>query len=194
MRLGVFGAGYVGLVAATGFADFGHTVCCGDIDAGVIDRLTSGDIPFSEPSLVGLLSNQVAAGRLEFSSNLAHVVNFADVLIIAVGTPALVVGSVDLSAVYAVALQISNAMKNDKTIVIKSTVPVGTCSELEKFILTRLHERDTDIRISVISNPEFLREGSAVADFAAPDRIIIGVNRESDELVARALYAPLIRR
>jgi len=193
LKLGVFGAGYVGLVSAAGFAEFGHTVCCGDNNLQLIKQLHSGVVPISEPNLQELVNRQNYSGRMSYTSNPDELVNFADVLIVAVGTPPAKDGTADLSAIYDVSLLIGNQMKSDKTVIIKSTVPPGTAKVVETLILTQVAKRSLTFRVSVVSNPEFLREGSAVEDFLHPDRIIIGISNESDESILKSLYAPLIR-
>lgn len=194
MKLSVFGAGYVGLVAAAGFSDFGHSVCCGDINQSLISSLHAGVIPFSEPNLHELVVKQIASNRISFTAELADLVEFADVLILAVGTPSAEGGLADLSFVNEVAMLIGKEMQSDKTVVVKSTVPPGTCQALEILISDELSRRAVSFKVSVISNPEFLREGSAVVDFLQPDRIVIGVSDQSDESTMRSLYAPLIRK
>ena len=193
MKLGVFGAGYVGLVSAAGFAEFGHTVCCGDNNPQVVAQLQSGIVPISEPNLQELVTRQNYSGRLFYTVDLNELVNFADVLILAVGTPPTKDGTADLSAIYDVSLLIGNQMKSDKTVIIKSTVPPGTAKVVETLILTQVAKRSLTLRVSVVSNPEFLREGSAVDDFLHPDRIIVGISSESDEPILNSIYAPLIR-
>lgn len=193
MKLGVFGAGYVGLVSAAGFAEFGHTVCCGDNNPQVVAQLQSGIVPISEPNLQELVTRQNYSGRLFYTVDLNELVNFADVLILAVGTPPTKDGTADLSAIYDVSLLIGNQMKSDKTVIIKSTVPPGTARVIETLILTQVAKRSLTLRVSVVSNPEFLREGSAVDDFLHPDRIIVGISSESDEPILNSIYAPLIR-
>jgi UDPglucose 6-dehydrogenase len=193
LKLGVFGAGYVGLVSAAGFAEFGHTVCCGDNNPQVVAQLQSGIVPISEPNLQELVTRQNYSGRLFYTVDLNELVNFADVLILAVGTPPTKDGTADLSAIYDVSLLIGNQMKSDKTVIIKSTVPPGTARVIETLILTQVAKRSLTLRVSVVSNPEFLREGSAVDDFLHPDRIIVGISSESDEPILNSIYAPLIR-
>ena len=173
MKISIFGAGYVGLVAATGFADFGHTVCCGDVNEDLVSSLKAGKLHFFEPNLEELMARQVTAGRLSFSHDLNELTSFADVLVLAVGTPTLPSGDTDLDAVTSVATSIATNMKSDKVVVIKSTVPIGTCKSIEGLISRRLAESSRKFKVSVISNPEFLREGSAVADFQSPQRLIV---------------------
>ena len=193
MKISIFGAGYVGLVAATGFADFGHTVCCGDVNEDLVSSLKAGKLHFFEPNLEELMARQVAAGRLSFSHDLNELTSFADVLVLAVGTPTLPSGDTDLDAVTSVATSIATNMKSDKVVVIKSTVPIGTCKSIEGLISRRLAENSRKLKVSVISNPEFLREGSAVADFQRPDRLIVGVEDPKDGALMKSLYAPILR-
>lgn len=193
MKLSVFGAGYVGLVSAAGFADFGHTVCCGDVNQEIIKTLRAGAIPFREPNLHELVDRQLGSGRLSFTADLADLIRFANVLVLAVGTPSGEGGVADLSAVNEVAMLIGQVMESDKTVVVKSTVPPGTCKALEVIISDQLAKRDVSFNVSVVSNPEFLREGSAVVDFLQPDRIVVGIVNQSDESTMKSLYAPLLR-
>ena len=193
MKISIFGAGYVGLVAATGFADFGHTVCCGDVNEDLVSSLKAGKLHFFEPNLEELMARQVAAGRLSFSHDLNELISFADVLVLAVGTPTSPSGDVDLDAVTSVATSIATNMGSDKAVVIKSTVPIGTCKSVEGLISRRLAEDSRKLKVSVISNPEFLREGSAVADFQRPDRLIVGVEDPKDGVLMKSLYAPILR-
>ena len=193
MKISIFGAGYVGLVAATGFADFGHTVCCGDVNEDLVSSLKAGKLHFFEPNLEELMARQVAAGRLIFSHDLNEITSFADVLVLAVGTPTLPNGDADLDAVTSVATSIATNMRSDKVVVIKSTVPIGTCKYIEGLISRRLAENSRKLKVSVISNPEFLREGSAVADFQRPDRLIVGVEDPKDGALMKSLYAPILR-
>jgi len=193
MKLAVFGAGYVGLVSAAGFAEFGHSVSCVDIDENLIAVLTAGVLPFSEPNLQTLVSQQVEAGRLSFSTDIRKMVSFADVLLIAVGTPPKVDGSADLSAIFELCKSIASEMSEPKNIVVKSTVPPGTCEAIENIFHATLKSRGESIGFSVVSNPEFLREGSAVADFQKPDRLVFGIEKDSDLNVLQSLYRPLMR-
>ena len=183
----------MGLVAATGFADFGHTVCCGDVNEDLVSSLKAGKLHFFEPNLEELMARQVAAGRLSFSHDLNELISFADVLVLAVGTPTSPSGDVDLDAVTSVATSIATNMGSDKAVVIKSTVPIGTCKSVEGLISRRLAEDSRKLKVSVISNPEFLREGSAVADFQSPDRLIVGVEDPKDGALMKSLYAPILR-
>lgn len=184
----MIGSGYVGLVSGACFADFGHDVMCVDKDASKIDALLAGRIPIFEPGLDHLVSSNVAAGRLKFTTDLAEGVKDADAVFIAVGTPSRRGdGHADLSYVYAAAAEVANAITGFTVIVDKSTVPVGTGDEVERII------RDTNPNadFAVVSNPEFLREGAAIDDFKRPDRIVIGGDDPRALEVMREIYRPL---
>ena len=169
MRLGVIGTGYVGLVAGVGFADFGNDVVCIDIDEQRIARLRSGEVPIHEPGLPELLAENVTAGRLRFSTNFADATQDADVILLCVGTPPASDGRADLSQVYAAAEMVGRNLSSDFTVLVnKSTVPVGTAERVRDIIANV-----TVKAFAVVSNPEFLKEGSAVDDFLRPDRVII---------------------
>ncbi|MEJ2152706.1 MAG: UDP-glucose/GDP-mannose dehydrogenase family protein [Gemmatimonadota bacterium] len=188
MNLGVFGVGYVGLVTGTCFAEMGNRVVCCDIDAGKIETLKHGKIPFYEPGLEELVTRNVAEGRLSFTTDTIATVETNEVLFIAVGTPSHEDGSPDISGVLAVAKMIGEHANAPKLLVNKSTVPVGTADRMRaELAKTSPHP------CSVISNPEFLKEGTAVDDFLKPDRVIVGADDEADEEVMRALYAPFVR-
>lgn len=188
MRIAMIGAGYVGLVSAACFSEFGIDVICVDNDPGKIDRLKRGEIPIFEPGLGALVASNAAAGRLEFSVELAPAVAGADAVFIAVGTPSRRGdGHADLSFVYAAAEDVAKAITGYCVVVTKSTVPVGTGDELERILRARLPQGDFD----VVSNPEFLREGSAINDFMRPDRIIIGTESRRAREVMRQLYRVL---
>lgn len=188
MRIAMIGAGYVGLVSAACFSEFGVDVVCVDNDAGKIERLWRGEIPIYEPGLDALVASNTAAGRLKFSTDLPSAVAGADAVFIAVGTPSRRGdGHADLSFVYAAAEEVAKAIRRYCVVVTKSTVPVGTGDELERILRARLPEGDFD----VVSNPEFLREGSAINDFMRPDRIIIGTESPRAREVMRQLYRVL---
>lgn len=188
MKLVMIGAGYVGLVSGACFADFGHDVVCVDKDARKIDALNGGAVPIYEPGLQQLVRQNMAAGRLSFSYDVASSVAQADVVFIAVGTPSRRGdGHADLAYVHAAAEEVARAATGFTVIVTKSTVPVGTGDEVER--IARRHNPDADIE--VVSNPEFLREGAAIADFKRPDRIVIGTGSERAIAVMRAVYRPL---
>jgi UDPglucose 6-dehydrogenase len=188
MRILMVGAGYVGLVSAACFADFGHQVVCIDSDLGKIDALRGGKIPIYEPGLGDLVSANLRAGRLSFESDLNAAIGGAEVVFMAVGTPSRRGdGHADLSHVYAAARQIASALRGFTVIVTKSTVPVGTGDEVERII----REANPDADFAVVSNPEFLREGAAISDFKRPDRIVIGIDDERAQAIMAEVYRPL---
>lgn len=188
MRVTMIGTGYVGLVSGACFADFGHDVVCVDKDREKIDKLKAGEIPIYEPGLEALVAENVKAGRLSFSLDVAAATAEADAVFIAVGTPSRRGdGFADLSYVHAAAAEIAEAMNGYTVVVTKSTVPVGTGAEVEEII--RKTRPDADF--SVVSNPEFLREGAAIMDFKKPDRVVVGVEEERAQKVMRELYRPL---
>jgi len=188
MRIAMIGAGYVGLVSGACFADFGHSVCCVDKEPAKIEALKHGRIPIFEPGLAELVSTNVREGRLSFTTDLAEAVGAAEAVFIAVGTPSRRGdGHADLSYVYQAAREIAAAMKGYTVVVTKSTVPVGTGDEVERII----RETRPDVDFAVVSNPEFLREGAAIADFKRPDRIVIGSDDERALAVMTEIYRPL---
>src|SRR5512144_3010657 len=188
MRIAMIGAGYVGLVSAACFSEFGVEVTCVDKDTDKIARLNGGEIPIFEPGLADLVSSNVSGGRLKFSSDLASAVAGASAVFIAVGTPSRRGdGHADLTYVYAAAEEVASAVNGYAVIVTKSTVPVGTGDEIEAILRARRPEGTFD----VVANPEFLREGSAINDFMRPDRIVIGTDSERAREVMRQLYRVL---
>ena len=188
MRIAMIGTGYVGLVSGACFSEFGVDVTCVDKDTGKIRRLENGEIPIYEPGLDVLVETNVKAGRLTFSTDLASAVAAADAVFIAVGTPSRRGdGHADLSYVYAAAEEVAAALNGYTVVVIKSTVPVGTCREVRRIIAAKRPGAAFD----VASNPEFLREGSAINDFMRPDRVVIGAESERSAELMRALYRPL---
>ncbi|MHB8140334.1 MAG: UDP-glucose dehydrogenase family protein [Vulcanimicrobiaceae bacterium] len=187
-RIAVVGVGYVGLVTGTCLAELGNRVACIDIDAQKIETLRSGRIPFYEPGLLELVLRNQHSGRLDFHADIASGIEDAECIFIAVGTPMSLDGSCDLGAVRAVARDIAVSLKRDTIVVNKSTVPVETGDLVAAII--REHRRE-DVQVWVVSNPEFMREGSAVADFMSPDRIVIGAHDERAVEYMRDLYAPL---
>ncbi len=193
MKITVMGTGYVGLVSGTCMAEVGNAVLCLDIDPAKIKILEDGGIPIHEPGLLELVRRNVAAGRLKFTTNIQQAVEFGDVQFIAVGTPPDEDGSADLQYVVAAARNIGKYMTHYKVIVDKSTVPVGTADKVKAAIAEELASRKADIAYSVVSNPEFLKEGAAVEDFMRPDRIVIGAEDEASKDIMRALYAPFQR-
>lgn len=194
MNVTVFGTGYVGLVQGAILADVGHHVVCVDVDAEKVERLTQGDIPIYEPGLESLVRENYASGRLEFTTDSEAGVKHGQVQFIAVGTPPDEDGSADLKYVLAVAQIIAEHMQREQIIIDKSTVPVGTADRVRACIAEQLAVRGrSDLQFDVVSNPEFLKEGSAVADCQKPDRIIIGTENEATIEVMRELYAPFNR-
>ena len=188
MRIVMIGTGYVGLVSGACFADFGHTVTCVDKDRAKIDALVAGEIPIFEPGLDELVASNVAAGRLSFTLDLAEALPEAEAVFIAVGTPTRRGdGHADLTYVYAAAEEMAPLLRDGAVVVDKSTVPVGTGDEVEKIIARTA----PDLKFSVASNPEFLREGAAIDDFARPDRIVVGVNNHHAREVMEGIYRPL---
>lgn len=188
MRIAMIGTGYVGLVSGACFSEFGTEVTCVDTDVEKIDRLQRGQIPIFEPGLESLVATNVAAGRLSFTANLKEAVQGAEAVFIAVGTPSRRGdGHADLSYVFAAARQVAAVVKRPTVVVTKSTVPVGTGRRVAEI----LKETRPDIRFEVVSNPEFLREGSAISDFMRPDRVVIGAEGEMARQIMRSLYRPL---
>ncbi|MGE0751289.1 MAG: UDP-glucose/GDP-mannose dehydrogenase family protein [Variibacter sp.] len=188
MRVAMIGTGYVGLVSGACFADFGHHVTCVDKNEDKIAALNSGEIPIFEPGLAELVATNLRQGRLVFTTDLREPVAAADVVFIAVGTPARHGdGFVDLSQVYGAAREIAAAIEGFTVIVTKSTVPVGTADEVELIA----HEVRPDAEFAVVANPEFLREGAAIRDFKLPDRIVIGTDDPHAREAMSQLYRPL---
>ncbi|MGL5502311.1 MAG: UDP-glucose dehydrogenase family protein, partial [Aeromonas veronii] len=193
MKVTIFGTGYVGLVQAAVLAEVGHQVCCVDVDDERIAALRLGQIPFYEPGLAPLVESHLASGRLSFTVDPAIGVAHADLLLIAVGTPADEDGSADLQHVLAVADTIGRLMSRPKLVVTKSTVPVGTTQQVREHIEQQLAMRGLTLTCEVAANPEFLKEGAAVNDCMRPDRIIIGCDSKRALEQLRALYAPFNR-
>jgi len=188
MHISVVGSGYVGLVTGTCFAEFGVDVTCVDNDAGKIEALERGKIPIYEPGLEELVERNIRAGRLHFTTDLKAGVENALVVFIAVGTPPREDGSADLRYVDEVAEAIGRNLNGYKVVVTKSTVPIGTGERIRGIIERHNHR---GMRFDVVSNPEFLREGSAIEDFMHPDRVVIGADSEQAVAIMRDLYAPL---
>ena len=189
MHILVIGAGYVGLVSASCFAEMGNHVICLDIDQEKIDRLSKGQIPIYEPGLEELVGRNLEAKRLEFTTAYAYGVKNSKICFIAVATPSTPDGSCDLTYVENASLQIAKHLSEDKLIVIKSTVPVGTSAFVQKLIREEIEKRSLDLTCDVVSNPEFLKEGAAVNDCLKPDRIILGSNSEEALLKMKELYS-----
>src|SRR5512147_1778692 len=188
MHISVIGTGYVGLVTGACFAEFGVNVTCMDNDARRIEKLEKGDVPFFEPGITALVAKGVKEGRLSFTTDIAKAVDKALVIFIAVGTPPRGDGSANLSYVEEVGKGIAHHMTGYKVIVTKSTVPVGTGEKLREVIAKT---QKTAIRFDVVSNPEFLREGSAIEDFMRPNRVVIGADSDQAVAILKDLYRPL---
>jgi len=193
MNVTVFGIGYVGLVQAAVLADVGHHVVCVDVDENKVEELKKGVIPIYEPGLTPIVEENYKAGRLEFTVDAKAGVDHGDIQFIAVGTPPDEDGSADLKYVLAVAETIANYMAGPKIIVDKSTVPVGTADKVKAKITKVLQSRNAEYDFNVVSNPEFLKEGSAVQDCQRPDRIVIGADSEKAVDLMHELYAPFNR-
>lgn len=193
MNVTVFGVGYVGLVQAAVLADVGHNVCCVDVDAAKIEGLKKGIIPIFEPGLSDLVLKNHERGRLVFTTDAKEGVDHAELQFIAVGTPPDEDGSADLKYVLAVAGKIAELMAEAKIVIDKSTVPVGTADKVRDHMLGILEERKKELDLHVVSNPEFLKEGSALDDCMRPERIIIGTDSDEVEAKMRELYEPFSR-
>ncbi len=192
MRIAMIGTGYVGLVSGACFSEFGTNVVCVDHDAGKIARLRNGEVPIYEPGLEQLVASNVAAGRLTFTTDLASAVAGADAVFIAVGTPSRRGdGHADLTFVERAATEIAQALTGYTVVVTKSTVPVGTGRRVAAIIAGTLADSHPGLEFDMVSNPEFLREGSAIEDFMRPDRVVIGAESERARAVMQALYRPL---
>ncbi|RVU41301.1 UDP-glucose/GDP-mannose dehydrogenase family protein [Rheinheimera riviphila] len=193
MKVTVFGIGYVGLVQAAVLAEAGHQVCCVDVNPKRVADLQAGIIPIYEPGLSALVQQGVAQGLLQFTTDGAAGVAFGELQFIAVGTPPDEDGSADLKYVLAVASTIATHMTSPKVVINKSTVPVGTGDKVKAVLTTTLKTRQQDLQFAVVSNPEFLKEGAAVADCQRPDRIILGTDNPWAEKLLRELYMPFNR-
>ena len=193
MNITIYGSGYVGLVTGALLADVGNTVLCVDIDQAKVDSLKQGLVPIYEPGLEEIVKRNLEAQRLDFTTHVETAVNFSEIQFIAVGTPPDEDGSADLQHVLTVASSIGSLMNERKLVINKSTVPVGTADKVESRITECLQARSSDIRFSVISNPEFLKEGAAIEDFMKPDRIIVGTDDDYAREQMRVLYAPFCR-
>jgi UDPglucose 6-dehydrogenase len=195
MKITVVGTGYVGLVSGACLADVGNDVLCLDVDAKKIATLHAGGMPIHEPGLDQVVQRNVAAGRLHFTTDVERAVHFGTVQFIAVGTPPDEDGSADLKYVLAAARNIGKHMTDYKLVVDKSTVPVGTADKVKAAVADELTKRGVKVPYSVVSNPEFLKEGAAVEDFMRPDRVVIGADDEDDQAInlMRSLYAPFNR-
>lgn len=185
MKVAVIGTGYVGLVSGVCFSEFGFEVVCVDNNSQKIDTLNNGGMPIYEPGLEKLLKKNINAGRLSFATDTKQAVSDSDIVFIAVGTPSKEDGSANLDYVYAAAEEISQSIKDNAVLVVKSTVPVGTTSQVKKILA------DHNCKANVAFNPEFLKEGAAIDDFMHPDRIILGVENEYTKNVLSQFYRPL---
>ena len=193
MRITIFGSGYVGLVTGACLADFGNDVVCVDIDEQKIAMLKRGEVPIHEPGLDALVKQNHEAGRLHFTTDAKEGVDHGLFQLIAVGTPPDEDGSADLRYVLAVAKTIGDHMSEYKVVITKSTVPVGTADKVRAAVAESLQKRQSTIEYDTVSNPEFLKEGAAIADFMKPDRIVIGTDSQRAADLLRSLYEPLTR-
>ena len=193
MKISVIGTGYVGLVTGTCFAEMGNNVWCVDVDEGKINRLREGIIPIYEPGLEPMVKNNYSMGHLHFTTEIEEALRETEICFIAVGTPMGEDGSADLHYVTSVAAEIGKGMVHSMYVVDKSTVPVGTAQIVRETIQRELDKRGSDLTFHVISNPEFLKEGTAVHDCLTPDRIVIGTDSKRAEKKMRELYTPFVR-
>jgi UDPglucose 6-dehydrogenase len=193
MKITIVGTGYVGLVTGACLANEGNDVLCVDLDTRMVAQLSDGLVPIYEPGLQDIVRRNLAAGRLRFTADVAEGARFGRLQFIAVGTPPDNDGSADLSHVRAAARTIGEHMDGDRVVINKSTVPVGTACRGHEAISTALAARGATHSFSVVSNPEFLKEGAAVADFTRPDRIVIGSDDDTATALLRELYAPFGR-
>ena len=193
MRLCIVGTGYVGLVSAACFAEMGNSVTCVDVNPAIVERLNAGFVHIYEPGLEPMVKRNKADGRLSFTTVLADGLAGAECIFICVGTPPKEDGSCDLQYVQQVAKEIGQIIVSDIIVVDKSTVPVGTADMVHSIIAAELNKRNMQLRVDVVSNPEFLKEGDAIADFMKPDRVVVGTGSEETANVMRELYAPFAR-
>ena len=192
MNIAIVGTGYVGLVTGACFADTGVNVTCVDVDENKVEALKQGRVPIYEPGLDELVAKNYKAGRLKFTTSLEEVLNGQDVVFCAVGTPPDEDGSADLKYVLQVARTIGRNLNKYLVVVTKSTVPVGTASKIRNAINEELAKRGADVEFDVASNPEFLKEGSAIKDFMSPDRVVIGVDSDRAKAILTRLYKPFM--
>ncbi len=193
MKITIFGSGYVGLVTGTCLADAGNDVLCVDVDQAKVDRLNRGEVPIHEPGLDDLIARNREAGRLRFTTDVSQAVAHGLMQFIAVGTPPDEDGSADLQYVLAVARSIGQHIDDYRVVVNKSTVPVGTADRVREALENTMAERGVSLPYSVVSNPEFLKEGAAIADFMKPDRIVVGSDDDKATRLMRELYRPFSR-
>ena len=193
MKIAMIGSGYVGLVTGACLAEVGNTVTCVDLDSDKVKALNGGVIPIFEPGLDRIVAANRAAGRLSFTTEVQTAIEVSEILFIAVGTPPDENGAADLAHVLAAARSIGEVMTEPKIIAVKSTVPVGTAHRVKQAITDQLILRNLEIPFYVVSNPEFLKEGSAIEDFLKPDRIVLGVEDQAVKETMKALYSPFNR-
>jgi len=192
MNAVIVGTGYVGLVTGACFAEIGVQVSCVDIDRAKIERLRRGELPIYEPGLDELVAGNVRQGRLRFSTDLTECLDTAEIVFAAVGTPPGEDGAADVRQVEAVARQFGQNIRKYTVLAVKSTVPVGTCARVKALVAEELARRGADVPFDVVSNPEFLKEGSAIRDFMSPDRVIVGVESEAARALIDRLYKPFL--
>jgi UDPglucose 6-dehydrogenase len=193
MRITAIGVGYVGLVTGACFAETGNDVVCMDIDSDKIKKLKEGVIPIYEPHLEELVINNLHEGRLSFTTDIKQAIGHASIIFICVNTPQDEDGSADLQYVMNVARDIGRFITQPAIVVVKSTVPVGTCENVKKLIMEELRKRKLDIPLDIASNPEFLKEGMAVEDCMKPERVVVGIENTKVEEILKELYAPFVR-
>ena len=193
MKISVIGTGYVGLVTGACLADVGNDVLCVDVNPRKVEQLQRGEVPIHEPGLEPVVDRSMQAGRLHFTTSYDEAVTHADVIFIAVGTPSGEDGSADLSHVVGCAQELGRRLQRDSLVIVKSTVPVGTNDRVRQAIRAELERRKTTVSVRTASNPEFLKEGFAVADFMKPDRIVVGADDAVSIETLRQLYAPFNR-
>lgn len=193
MKISIIGTGYVGLVTGTCLADYGNDVYCVDVDEKKIKKLKEGSIPIYEPGLEGMVHENYDAGRLRFTTNMKEALDNSEICFIAVGTPMGEDGSADLQYVLSVAKSIGKYMEHHMYIIDKSTVPVGTAQKVRRTVQKELDDRKLNLSFDVISNPEFLKEGTAVSDCSKPDRVVIGTDNDNAARVMKQLYTPLVK-
>jgi UDPglucose 6-dehydrogenase len=193
MNIAIVGSGYVGLVSGACFAEMGNHITCVDIDPKKIEKLNNGIIPIFEPGLEAMVLKNVKNKNLDFTTNLSQAISTAEIVFIAVGTPMGDDGSADLQYVLAVAKSIGESMVKELVVVDKSTVPIGTADKVKATIQKELDKRGVQLKFHVVSNPEFLKEGAAIADFMKPDRVVIGADSETAFDLMKQLYSPFFR-
>ena len=190
MKIGIIGSGYVGLVAAACFAEMGNNVVCVDLDENKIKNLKNGIVPIYEPGLEVLVKENYKKKTLTFTTKIQDALSVSEVIFIAVGTPMGDDGSADLKYVLQVAKSIGENMKHHLVVIDKSTVPIGTADKVKETVQSALDTRSSDLTFSVVSNPEFLKEGAAIKDFMHPDRVVVGADNDDAMATMRNLYAP----